>query len=134
MTVSRKAFKLKSLLKNAREAKGFKIREVAETLNIDMALVSKFESGHRRPTKDQVIKLAALLEIDLDTIMILWLKEKILSEIANESLGLQALKAAEMELNPTPNNNPNLKALDSLFEEMEALRNKMENLRNDSNS
>ncbi len=125
---------MKSILKNAREAKRFKIREVAEALNIDMALVSKFESGHRRPTKDQVIKLAALLEIDLDTIMILWLKEKILSEIANESLGLQALKAAEMELNPTPNNNPNLKALDSLFEEMEALRNKMENLRNDSNS
>jgi hypothetical protein len=30
-----------------------------------------------KPTKEQVIKLAALLDIDYETIMITWLKEKL---------------------------------------------------------
>ena len=48
---------MKNLLKEAREIKGFKTREVAQLLGIDQALISKFESGSRKPTKDQVIKL-----------------------------------------------------------------------------
>ena len=47
---------MKMLLKNARELKGLKTREVAQLLGIDQALISKFESGTRKPTRDQVIK------------------------------------------------------------------------------
>jgi transcriptional regulator with XRE-family HTH domain len=50
-------------------------------MGIDQALVSKFESGSRKPTKEQVIKLAAVLEIDYETIMVTWLKRKIIYEI-----------------------------------------------------
>ena len=126
---------MKTLLKNAREQKGLKTREVALTLHIDQALISKFETGHRRPTRDQLLKLAALLEIDHETILVLWLKEKILDSIKGEELGLKALKAAEEKLSlETPENKTNLNAFDSLFEEMNALRNKMENLRNESTS
>ena len=49
---------MKNLLREAREKKGLKTREVAQLLGIDQALISKFESGSRKPTKDQVIKLA----------------------------------------------------------------------------
>jgi transcriptional regulator with XRE-family HTH domain len=52
-----------TLLKEAREQK-LKTREVAQLVGIDQALISKFESGIRRPTKEQVIKL--LLEIDFE--------------------------------------------------------------------
>lgn len=89
---------MKSLLKNAREQKGLKTREVAQTLGIDQALISKFESGLRKPTRDQVTRLANLLEIDYETLMIAWLKEKILYEIENEEFALKALTAAEEEL------------------------------------
>ena len=41
--------KMKTLLKNAREEKGLKTREVAQLLGIDQALISKFESGSRKP-------------------------------------------------------------------------------------
>jgi hypothetical protein len=41
------------------------------------ALISKFESGIRRPTKEQVVKLAILLEIDFESIMVSWLKERL---------------------------------------------------------
>ncbi|WP_417941015.1 helix-turn-helix domain-containing protein [Flavobacterium sp. RS13.1] len=63
-------FEMKSLLKNAREQKGLKTREVAQIVSIDQALISKFESGLRKPTKDQIIKLSTLLEIDHETLMI----------------------------------------------------------------
>lgn len=89
---------MKSLLKNAREQKGLKTREVAQILSIDQALISKFESGLRKPTKDQITKLATLLEIDYETLMIAWLKEKILYEIGDEEFALKAIAAAQQEL------------------------------------
>jgi transcriptional regulator with XRE-family HTH domain len=49
---------------------------VAQLLGIDQALISKFESGTRKPTREQVVKLITLLDIDLETIMVAWLKEK----------------------------------------------------------
>ena len=115
---------MKSLLKNAREQKGFKTREVARLLAIDQALISKFESGQRQPTKKQIVQLAQLLEIDFETLMIAWLKEKILHAIAEEEYGLKALLAVEKEINSKPT-----AAIDMLFEEMDALKNKMEAFR-----
>jgi transcriptional regulator with XRE-family HTH domain len=123
---------MKALLKDARLSKGYGTREIAKLLKIDPALISKFESGQRTPTKEQVIKLAALLEIDLDTLMLAWLKTKILTVIADEKLGLAAIQAVESELNPTAEINPDQKAIDELFDEMNALRSKMESLRKPS--
>jgi transcriptional regulator with XRE-family HTH domain len=118
---------LQTLLKKARETKGFKTREVANLLKIDQALISKFENGQRTPTRKQVEQLAQLLEIDLEALLVAWLKEKIKQVIAGEPVGLQALQEVEKELNPTTENN---KEVDLLFEEMEALKAKMEAFRN----
>jgi Fic family protein/DNA-binding XRE family transcriptional regulator len=89
---------MKTLLKDARELKNLKTREVAQLLGIDQALISKFESGTRKPTKEQVLKLAVLLEIDFETIMVLWLKEKIIYEIGQDEFALKAIRAAEEEI------------------------------------
>lgn len=118
---------MKSLLKNAREQKELKTREVAQLLGIDQALISKFESGTRKPTKEQISKLAALLEIDYETLMIAWLKEKILYEIGNEEFALKALLLAEQEIQ---NNNKKLNpetfpSIKSLLDEIETLKNKI---------
>ena len=118
---------MQTLLKKARETKGFKTREVANLLKIDQALISKFENGQRTPTRKQVEQLAQLLEIDLEALLVAWLKEKIKQVITREPLGLQALQEVEKELNPTKENN---KVVDLLFEEMEALKAKMEAFRN----
>jgi len=120
---------MQMLLKKGREQKGLTTREVSKRLKIDQALVSKFENGLRRPTKKQVLSLAALLEIDSDTLLILWLKEKILHEIKDETFGLKALEAVLAEFKPSENV-PKESPIDQLFEEMEALKSKMENLRN----
>lgn len=122
---------MKTLLKTAREKKGFKTREVSRLLSIDQALISKFESGQRTPTKKQVEQLSQLLEIDFEILMTAWLKEKIRQAISGETLGLKALQEVERELNPKTATN---QAVNQLFEEMEALKTKMEALRNTQGS
>ena len=89
---------MKTLLKNAREQKGLKTREVAQLLGIDQALISKFENGTRKPTRDQIIKLASLLGIDFETLMIAWLKEKIIYEIGQDEFAYKALNMVREEM------------------------------------
>ncbi|MBP1221555.1 Fic family protein [Flavobacterium sp. 1355] len=122
---------MKSLLKNAREAKGFKTRELAQLADIDQALISKFESGTRKPTKEQISKLAQLLEIDYETLMIAWLKEKILYEIGNDEFALKALKLAEHEIiyNKTVTNFKLSTSLEKILKEIDSLKEKLDSYR-----
>ena len=122
---------MKALLRNARESKGLKTREVATLLKIDQALISKFESGQRRPTKQQVLQLADLLEIDRKTLLILWLQEKILHEIDGEEYTAEALSEVQKILNPSAKaeTKTDPAALQKLLDEMDALKHKFEGLR-----
>ena len=122
---------MKTLLKNAREQKGLKTREVAQLLGIDQALISKFESGTRKPTREQVIKLASLLEIDLETIMVAWLKEKILYEIGHDEFALKALLVAEQEIRylSKPANKKLSTTLQKILDEINVLKTKLDSFR-----
>ena len=122
---------MKTLLKNAREQKGLKTREVAQLLGIDQALSSKFESGTRKPTREQVIKLASLLEIDLETIMVAWLKEKILYEIGHDEFALKALLVAEQEIRylSKPANKKLSTTLQKILDEIDVLKTKLDSFR-----
>lgn len=122
---------MKSLLKNAREQKGLKTRELAQLAGIDQALISKFESGSRKPTKDQIIKLSQLLEIDYETLMVAWLKEKILYEIGDDEFALKALKVAEDELkyNKTVSNLKLSTSLEKILNEIDLLKEKLDSHR-----
>jgi Fic family protein/DNA-binding XRE family transcriptional regulator len=123
--------KMKTLLKNAREQKGLKTREVAQLLGIDQALISKFESGSRKPTREQIIKLASLLEIDLETIMVAWLKEKILYEIGQDEFALKALLVAEQELRyqSKPSKKKLSTTLQKILDEIDILKTKLDSFR-----
>lgn len=115
---------MKTLLKSAREQKGLKTREVAQLLGIDQALISKFESGTRKPTKEQICKLSQLLEIDFETLMIAWLKGKILYEIGTEEFALKALLQVEQEIqnNKKISNSEVLSTIQSILDEIEILK------------
>lgn len=122
---------MKTLLKNAREQKGLKTREVAQILGIDQALISKFESGARKPTKDQISKLSQLLEIDYETLMIAWLKEKILYEIGDDEFALKALMVAEQEIkyNKAVSKLKISATLENLLKEIDHLKAKLDTYR-----
>lgn len=86
---------MKNLIKNARESKGLLMRDVAHELNIDAALISKWEKGTRKPTREQVIKLAKIINIDTEKLLVEWMSEVILYEIGNDDLALKAMLVAE---------------------------------------
>lgn len=91
-------FKLKStgeIIREKREKKGLLLRHVSAQLDIDTAILSKIERGERKATREQITKLADILELDKESLLIKYLSEKILYEIQDEDLGIQALKVAE---------------------------------------
>lgn len=89
---------MKTILKTAREQKNIKTRELAQLLGIDQALISKFENGSRKPTRDQIAKLATVLEINYEKLMIAWLKEKIYAEIGDDQLVFKAILQVQEEM------------------------------------
>jgi Fic family protein/DNA-binding XRE family transcriptional regulator len=120
---------MKALLKTYRELKQYKTKELANFTGIDQALISKFESGKRIPTKAQVIKLSEVLEIPLDKILPEWVKEKVLAEVRYEPYAVEGILLAQEAIQPygdTPEYSTSLSEklaiLDQLQRELNALR------------
>lgn len=83
------------LIKSAREKKGLLMRELAAKIEVDIAQISRFEKGDRRPTKEQILKLIDVLELHKEEVLTLWLSNKIINEVEGEEVALQALKLAQ---------------------------------------
>jgi transcriptional regulator with XRE-family HTH domain len=83
------------IIKNERENKGLLLRQVASALEIDQAIVSKFERGERKPTKEQVEKFAEFYDLDKNNLVTSWLSDKIANTIFYEENIGEVLKVAE---------------------------------------
>lgn len=83
------------VLRETRERKGLLLRQVSALLDIDTAILSKVERGERKATKEQIIKLAGILDLDREELLIHYLSEKIAYELADEDVASQTLKVAE---------------------------------------
>jgi HTH-type transcriptional regulator, competence development regulator len=82
-------------LRHIREERELPLRKVAALLDIDVAILSKMERGERKITKEVVLKLANIYNSNSDDLMVSFLSDKILYEIQDEDLGIEALKVAE---------------------------------------
>ena len=82
-------------LRHIREEKELPLRKVAALLDIDVAILSKMERGERKITKEVVLKLADIYDYNPDELLVSFLSDKILYEIQDEDLGIEALKVAE---------------------------------------
>lgn len=82
-------------LRHIREEKELPLRKVAAMIDIDVAILSKMERGERRITKEVVLKLAEIYDYNSDKLLVSFLSDKILYEIQDEDLGIEALKVAE---------------------------------------
>jgi len=74
------------------------LRTVAAYLDIDQAILSKIESGHKKAPRALVSKLARYYHQTEDELIALWLSDQILYIVGQESLGSQALVLAEEQL------------------------------------
>jgi transcriptional regulator with XRE-family HTH domain len=86
------------ILREKREEKGLLLRHVSAELDIDTAILSKIERSERKATKEQIIKLAEILELNEEDLLVQYLSEKILYEIKDEKLGSKALKVAKQKM------------------------------------
>jgi transcriptional regulator with XRE-family HTH domain len=94
-------FKLKTsgeIIREKREKKGLLLRHVSAQLDIDTAILSKIERGERKATKEQITKLADILDLDKESLLIQYLSERILYEVQDEDLALQAMHVAEQKI------------------------------------
>jgi len=82
-------------LRHLRVEKKLPLRKVAALLDIDVAILSKMERGERRITKEVVLKLADIYDSNSDDLLVSFISDKILYEIQDEDLGIEALKVAE---------------------------------------
>lgn len=116
---------LGQILRKGREDKGFKTLELARITKIDGALISKFESGQRKPTFQQLQVLAHIFELDFSWLHVQWIKEKILAEFGSETSTLLALKEIieEFSSETTTKQDPNI---DFVLAEIEKLKAKLQ--------
>ena len=90
--------KIGQVLRELRESKGLLLRQVGAELSIDPTILSKIERNGRMPTKNQVRALAKFFQEQENEIIIAWLSDKLVYEIENEELALQAMKVAEQKI------------------------------------
>lgn len=94
-------------LRELRESKHFPLRKIAAMLDIDVDILSKMERGERRLTKEAILKLAEIYQYNSDELLILFLCEKIMSDIQGEDLGEQALIVAKKRFKYLKDNKAN---------------------------
>ncbi|MCF6182282.1 helix-turn-helix transcriptional regulator [Lutibacter sp.] len=86
------------IIKSERRKKGLFLRQVASALEVDQALISKFEKGDRKPSKEQVEKFANFFELDKDELITAWLSDKIIYTLQGEENAENALRVAEQRI------------------------------------
>lgn len=94
-------------LRQLRESKHLPLRKISEMLDIDVAILSKMERGERRLTKEAILKLAKIYQYNVEELLILFLCEKIMSNIENEDLGEEALRVAKKRIEYLKEKNSN---------------------------
>ena len=92
------------LIRLARENKGLFLRQVAAELDIDQAIISKFERNERKPTKEQVLKFAKFYKLDKDELLVAWLSDRVVDDLQDENLADKALKLPKKKLNTRKSN------------------------------
>jgi transcriptional regulator with XRE-family HTH domain len=91
-------FMLGERLRELREAKGLLQRQVASTLDVDTAYVSKMESNDKPVSRHHLKVLARMYGVNENELLPLWLAQKILKGVNKESFAEDALNLAIKEI------------------------------------
>ena len=86
-------------LRKAREEKEMILRKVAAQVDIDQSLISKFEKNERKPTREQILRLAKFYGLAEGDLIINWYSEKIADELKYTESTAEILKVAEEKIN-----------------------------------
>lgn len=85
-------------IRRLRESKGLLLRNVAASVDIDQAILSKIERGKRNANRTLVIKLAEYFQVNVNDFLVLWLSDRIVYELEDESNAEKAIELAEKKI------------------------------------
>ena len=89
---------LGAIVRKLREEKELPLRTVAAFLDIDQAILSRIERGQRKATRGQVVNLAKYFKVNENDLLVAWLSDKLVYEVADEQNALEALQVAEKKI------------------------------------
>lgn len=85
-------------IRKLRESRGLPLRKIAAQLDIDQSILSKIERGERKATKNQIIRIAEIFEVDENELLVNYLSDQILYDLKDEDLASDVLKVAEEKI------------------------------------
>lgn len=88
-------------VRDIREKQGLLLRQVAAELQVDTAFLSKMERNEKKASRQQVDKLAIALGVKNKELLTLWLSDKLLETLEEESEAIEALKLTETRIKQT---------------------------------
>lgn len=83
--------KLGERIRELRTEQKMLIRQLASKLDIDTSIVSKVERGDRQLRKEQIPKVAEILNVNKEELTTLWLADQLNEIIKDEPLGTKAM-------------------------------------------
>lgn len=86
------------ILRAKRQTLGLLLRQVASYVDIDPAILSKIERNERKPTKKMLHKLAEILKLNKDELLIQFMSDQIAYEIAEEDFAGKVLQVAKKKV------------------------------------
>jgi len=86
------------IIRTKRETLGLLLRQVSAYVDVDQAILSKIERNERKPTKDLILKIAEILQLDKQELLVQFMSDKIAYEIADEDCASRVLKVAEEKI------------------------------------
>lgn|SRR5690606_12680897 len=85
-------------LKTLRLNKELLLRQVAAAIEVDTSMVSKFESGERFPTREQIEKLATFFKVPEEDFLVEAFSDKLSYDLGEDPLATEILKQAIKKL------------------------------------
>lgn len=86
------------IIKSKREEQSLLLREVSALTSIDQSIISKFEKGERKPSREQVLKFAEIYKLPQNELIISWQSDKVAYELMQENDAEEILKVAESKV------------------------------------
>ena len=88
----------KEIIREARLQQGIVLRAVAYATDIDQTIINKLELGKRKPSREQVERLAVFYGLDKDKLIVAWKSDFVYNDLKEEELASKILKVADQKI------------------------------------
>lgn len=95
-------FSFAKRIQELRQEKGDPLRKVSAFMDIDQAILSKIENGKRIATRENVVRLEEYYNVEKNSLLVLWLSDKIIYELHGEDIADEAFRLAEERIRYRP--------------------------------